>query len=1047
MRQFKRTAISGAVLQAVLLGAGAVHAQGSAEPQTLAPVAVSGQRAALQSAQKLKQNAEEIVDSVVAEEAGKLPDKSITEVLQRVVGVTMNRNRGRGDPEHFSVEGGGISVRGLTWGASNLNGREMFSAGWPGRELSWADVPPELMAGVDVYKNPSAERIEGGVSGLVDLRTWLPFDFKETKGFLTLKGNYAALGRKLSPGASGLYTTQWDAESGRWGVLVDLAYNRSTFTNQALQVGAYFPHTDVAGQEGKTVWVPESASWRTNTGDTERVGLYGALQWKKNDMSSALTYFVAGSKQHGTEAAMFSSNEDPYRNVITNGVFDDRGVFQSGTLSMPIGGHGANFYEEGGLGFTTNRAFNESTAKTGELAWNFKWRINDRWAVQNDLQWVRSTYDNTSATINLRTFVPSMTIATPGNDPVQISLNDAARERLGDPAHYYWDSSFAMKDKATADLYAWKVDASFLFQDPILRDLRFGTRLTTRKSTRQGAGGNGWNSAAYPWEVKRTSTRGSPPVAGDDQGWQSRAGFGFLGDPRYGELAPVEVRTFDNFYSGLVGPLPNVVFPTLGVARDYPDGYKRLFDMVAWLQCMDSTQLPYGSTPANCGNGPNGESTPASEGWRAGHNFVPLAYDMDPKNIGRHSEDTQAIYGTLRFGFDDWKMPVEGSLGLRVVRSSAVAHGYEIFKTDYNNQTPPDLPRFDAFARPIEKDHSYVKGLPSLNLKAELMGPSLQGRLALAQSIYRPGFGDLREYVTLNQKYDGNNNTVSYTGENQGNVKLKPITSNNVDVSLEWYPQPGQSITAAVFYKDVKDIIMKSVYTRTVTSTGGNPQTFAITGPDNVARGTVSGLEIAGQTYFDRIGFLKERMPEWTKGFGVSANYTYIDGKQQLYKDFALPYCPAGNAATNASLFIYGCDTNGTPFRDLPLPELSRHAFNFALMYDQGPLSARLAYNWRSRYLQAVTANGTSGTNATSADPARPGARDVGWGLPVWMEDTGQWDAGVSYSVTDKLKLSLNVNNLTDVVTRQTQQQTPGAMPRQWFKPGRSFELAARYEF
>ena len=264
--QFKRTAISGAVAQA----AAARHGRGPRAERTAPryrwpPVAVTGQRAALQSAQKLKQNAEEIVDSVVAEEAGKLPDKSITEVLQRVVGVTMNRNRGRGDPEHFSVEGRGIAVRGLTWGASNLNGREMFSAGWPGRELSWADVPPELMAGVDVYKNPSAEKIEGGVSGLVDLRTWLPFDFKGTKGFITLKGNYAELGRKTSPGASGLFTTQWDAESGRWGVLVDLAYNRTTVQNQALQVGAYFPHTDVVGQEGKTVWAPESASWRTNT--------------------------------------------------------------------------------------------------------------------------------------------------------------------------------------------------------------------------------------------------------------------------------------------------------------------------------------------------------------------------------------------------------------------------------------------------------------------------------------------------------------------------------------------------------------------------------------------------------------------------------------------------------------------------------------------------------------------------------------------------------------------------------------------------------------
>ena len=165
---------------------------------------------------------------------------------------------------------------------------------------------------------------------------------------------------------------------------------------------------------------------------------------------------------------------------------------------------------------------------------------------------------------------------------------------------------------------------------------------------------------------------GSLPVAADDQGWQSRGTFGYLNDPRYAALAPVEVRSFDNFYSGQAGQLPNVVFPTLSVAKDYPDAYKNLSENVAYQQCVDSTSLPYGSTQANCD----------SAGWRSGHTFVPLVYDEDPKNIGRHSEDTQAVYGTLRFGFDDWKVPVEGNVGLRVVRSTAVAHGHEIFKTE-----------------------------------------------------------------------------------------------------------------------------------------------------------------------------------------------------------------------------------------------------------------------------------------------------------------------------------------------------------------------------
>ena len=145
-KQFRPTPIYRAVVQLALLSAGSVAlAQAQTQeadkdktadaPQT---IVVKGQRAALQSAQKNKQNADEIVDSVVAEEAGKLPDKSITEVLQRVVGVTVQRLRStNNDPKHFS-EGSDdrINVRGLSWGSSTLNGREIFSAGWPERDLS-----------------------------------------------------------------------------------------------------------------------------------------------------------------------------------------------------------------------------------------------------------------------------------------------------------------------------------------------------------------------------------------------------------------------------------------------------------------------------------------------------------------------------------------------------------------------------------------------------------------------------------------------------------------------------------------------------------------------------------------------------------------------------------------------------------------------------------------------------------------------------------------------------------------------------------------------
>src|SRR6185369_15092836 len=154
-----------------------------------------GQRGALQSAQKIKQEADEIVDSVVADDIGKLPDRSVTEVLQRIVGVTIDRTMAKGDPEHYSVEGSGVTVRGLTYVRSELNGRDSFSANG-GRALNFEDVPPELMAGVDVYKNPSAEQIEGSIGGLVNLRTAMPFDYTGLKASVSAQTTYSPLREK-----------------------------------------------------------------------------------------------------------------------------------------------------------------------------------------------------------------------------------------------------------------------------------------------------------------------------------------------------------------------------------------------------------------------------------------------------------------------------------------------------------------------------------------------------------------------------------------------------------------------------------------------------------------------------------------------------------------------------------------------------------------------------------------------------------------------------------------------------------------------------------
>jgi iron complex outermembrane recepter protein len=1038
-KPIKMTALAFAAAQVALLCGGNALAQTADAPVAtsdgpVATVVVSGQREALETAQRIKQEAEQIVDSVVADEAGKLPDKSITEVLQRVVGVTMDRNRSRtgGNALGFDVEGSGVQVRGLSWGSSTLNGRESFSAGWPGRELSWGDVPPELMAGVDVYKNPSAELVEGGISGQINLRTRLPFDSKGQSGAFSLSDNYTAFAKKNSPALSGLYSNRWNTRFGEFGALVDVSYNKFASRDDSIGQTAFYPRTDVI--PGQTVWAPTNTTWGTNTSQSKREGFYGALQWKTGGLLTALTYFDSAFHSTGESHSIFTQAPFAYYTKYNDAKFDSRGIFQSGTLTYPAG-YGLNQFAAGGLSMGTTSGYSNSDGRTRELAWNVKWRANESWSFQNDLQWVHATDSGDGALINIATFVPSVTMDVTGSRP-KVTFDETATKFLADPGNYYWDVMQPNINKAKADLYAWKTDAKYTFDHAVLRDVRFGVRLTERSSTKRKSQGSGWKSLSEPWSVQPTKEPGTLPDA-SGLGWQ-KPNFSYMSDPRYVIPGGVTTFAFPNFFNGRMGSPPTIVVPTMSLVRSYPDGYQQLLGLLV-KECEDANAYKGGTT--DCSN--------YNSNWR------PEGYSDDPKYTSKHSESTQAVYGTLRFGFDDLRYPVEGNMGVRAVRTHSIAHGYTVFQPKYSETTPPSLPRFGTIDQKLDVGGSHIDVIPSLNVKVN-WSHKLQSRLALSRGIYRPGFDQLQEYITLNQQIINDPATnkismVNYTGNNSGNANLKPLKANNADLTLEWYPRDGQSLTVGLFYKKVRDIIMTDSYIRTVNDEAGNPQDFLVTGPANAAKLWEAGIEVAGMTYLDKLPVLDKVLPDWMKGFGVSSNFTYLNGKQDLYHPFKMPYCPAGGGSIAGNL--YGCDTNGLPFKDLPVPYMSKRAFNFGLMYDRGPVSARLAYSWRDRTLQATNAYGASGWDATSADPARAKAnggvppKDVGWGLPVWQEAVGQWDAGLNYKVTSHMWTSFNVSNLTNVVTRQTQQQTFGTVGRAWFDPGRTFRASMGYTF
>jgi len=305
-------------------------------------VIVTSRRKALKTAIDIKKNSDTIVDSIVADEAGQLPDTSITEVLSRVSGVTLSRfsTVGSSGTPSFQIEGTGISVRGLPYNSSTVNGRQAFSANGA-NGLSWGDVTPELGAGVDVYKASRADLIEGGTSS-IDLKTRMPFDYKKPELDLSFGVSYGDQIKKTSPEASLLYTRRFDTSHGEMGFLIDLAHSRYESQDSDAQFGPYLMENDPNVASGQAL-VPTGYNWSQNTNKRDRNGFYAAFQWKPSDslvLSSSLFFSQYQTSSSGHSGGWGNNPNGTNENIPTDATFDKAGAMQTGSLH--VGGTGAS---------------------------------------------------------------------------------------------------------------------------------------------------------------------------------------------------------------------------------------------------------------------------------------------------------------------------------------------------------------------------------------------------------------------------------------------------------------------------------------------------------------------------------------------------------------------------------------------------------------------------------------------------------------------------------------------------------------------------------
>jgi TonB-dependent receptor len=430
----------------------------AADTGAVEEIVVVGVRAALASAQEVKKDAPTFVDSITATDIGAFPDKSASDALQRLPGITVNRLQSNDDVSHPSGEPTNILIRGLTQVRTEFNGRDTFTADPAGRGINFNDISPELLSRADAYKSQTADMIEGGIAGTVDLRTRLPFDQSGPVIVGAMQADYGDRSNALTPAWSVLASDSMSTDFGRFGLLVD--YARSHVVTRTENViddridmycsGGYGTKDHaIVNADGSVpctgnpfggkgwAFAPDGIRYSQIDYDRTRIGSTIATQYENNSKTLLATVQYVDSNYHNAwledashaileNAGYGSPSFDPRASSALAGgsplVFGSNGMLQSGLVNQVHGSIGhtssanpATAFEFGsavpGLPFVNNCApgtacardgmyvFDETrdfnhTEDTKELSAHIKWDIVPKLHTDFDAQYVDSSVIN-----------------------------------------------------------------------------------------------------------------------------------------------------------------------------------------------------------------------------------------------------------------------------------------------------------------------------------------------------------------------------------------------------------------------------------------------------------------------------------------------------------------------------------------------------------------------------------------------------------------------------------------------------------------------------
>ncbi|MES2673664.1 MAG: TonB-dependent receptor [Pseudomonadota bacterium] len=925
-----------------------------AQEESVEEIVVSGIRKSLERAMDIKKESSGVVDAISAEDIGKFPDSNLAESLQRITGVSIDRQNN---------EGSKVTVRGFgpDYNMITLNGRQMPAANLQAtsasnsRSYDFANLAAESVSGVEVYKTGKANLNTGGIGSTINIKTARPLKMdgmQASVGIKAVNDTSTRIGDEVTPEISGIYSDTFADNT--FGVAVSGSFQERNSSYNAAEVSSGWNSSQL---DADTVAiVPQNFMYSFNDVERKRTNGQVTLQWAPTDVlttTADYTYSELDMEQQRQEASSW---------------------FGSGAHA------GTEWYEATSDGVVSPKFLNNNDCCEigfGTGAWG---TINEGKSIGLNLEWQASDaltlaldYHDSSAEAKPKDSRGSNNVATVGgytrtNTTVDFSSDIPVMKIMTGAGNLSPDMLIATGTShrngyMKTDIEQLQLDGKYAFDNSVIKSIDFGlsnTEMNNRSAFSLNQGGN-WGGLGYTF------------IGGD---WNAGAGDG---DGNFNNnaftYAPV---------SKLISSLPD----DAGVYGDmlWVD-YEQFSSDIANFYLENPTgQGAFGNVFANC---------------------VPGTLCTDPVySVDRRLEEEQtAIYLQTNLGFDIGVMPTTVNLGLRYEKTDVAS---VFILPNYVKQewlTPNEIQLLANGSNVDTGKGSYANWLPNIDFSLAITDDVLI-RSSISKTIARPNYQQLQGGAAP----DGSQaRSFDASSASAGDTDLDPFESTNFDLSAEWYYSDSSYVSLGYYKKDVKNFIGTTVYQEVIypglvnpasgarlaeaaaavvdpnnrnqeirnyfvtqgwVTSGGvitgdhsvyDPLSFTVTAPVNQKEASIDGFEFAVQHMFGE------------SGFGGIINYTTVDGD--------ISY---DNSLIRVDQFA--------------LLGMSDSA-NVVAFYDKHGIQVRIAYNWRDKFLSATT----GGNNQQE---------------PAYTEAYGQVDLSVSYELTENLTLQFEGINITEEDTR-----------------------------